>query len=92
MIPTIKQESKVFHPLAKFVTVEAIAQLLNLHPEQIYDIRCWPTVILVIGKGISTFISYADLPPIVEAQPPSDQDILCWRKRWKKKSVCFCRY
>ncbi len=33
---------------------------------------------------MSTFVSYADIPPIVGVEPPTPQDILCWRKRWKK--------
>ena len=37
-----------------------------------------------MGKGVSTFVSYADIPPIVGVESPNNQDILCWRKRWKK--------
>lgn len=77
-------KQKTLHPLARFVTKEAIALLLNLKLEDIYKIDCWRYVIHVVGKGVSTFVSYADLPPIVEAEPPTNRDFLCWRKRWEK--------
>lgn len=84
MIPISKPEAKAVHPLARFVTVEAIALLLNLNPHEIYRINCWRYVIHVVGKGVSTFVSYADIPPILDAEPPKPEDINCWRKRWRK--------
>lgn len=33
---------------------------------------------------MSTFVSYADIPPVVGVESPTPQDILCWRKRWQK--------
>ncbi|HEY9709309.1 MAG TPA: hypothetical protein V6D48_13985, partial [Oculatellaceae cyanobacterium] len=84
MISSSQPESKAVHHLARFVTKEAIALLLNLKPQKIYRIDCWRHVIHVVGKGVSTFVSYADLPPILGVEPPSPKDILCWRKRWKK--------
>ena len=84
MISSSQLESKAVHHLARFVTKEAIALLLNLKPHEIYRIDCWRHVIHVVGKGVSTFVSYADLPPILGVEPPSPQDFLCWRKRWKK--------
>jgi hypothetical protein len=32
-------------------------------------------------------VSYADLPPIVEAEPPKEQDFIWWRKRWRKNET-----
>lgn len=74
-------ESKTFHPLARFVTKEAIALLLNRKPEEIYRIDCWRHVIHVVGQGISRFISYTDLPPVLGVEPPTHLDIWRWRKR-----------
>ncbi len=84
MVSISQPESKPLHPQARFVTTEAIALLLQLKPEQIYRIDCWQYVIHVVGKGISTFVSYADLPPILGVKPPQPKDFLIWRKRWKK--------
>jgi hypothetical protein len=84
MLTNSQPESKPVHPLARFVTTEAIALKLKMKPEHIYSINCWRYVIHVVGKGISTFVSYADIPPIVGVKPPTAEDILCWRKRWKK--------
>ena len=84
MVATSEPKSKVVHPLARFITVEAIAHYLKLQPEDIYRIDCWRYVIHVVAKGVSTFVSYADIPPIVGVEPLTPQDILCWRKRWKK--------
>jgi hypothetical protein len=86
MISSSQPESKPVHHQARFVTKEAIALLLNLKPHEIYRIDCWRHVIHVVGKGVSTFVSYADLPPILGVEPPSPQDFLCWRKRWKKNN------
>lgn len=84
MISTLQPEATPTHPLARFVTKEAIALLLKIEVKKIKDIRCWPNVILVVAEGLSRFVSYADLPPILEAAPPSRQDFIRWRKRWQK--------
>ncbi len=84
MIPTPQPEATPVHRLARFVTKEAIALLLKIEVHQIKDIRCWPNVILVVAEGLSKFVSYADLPPILAVDPPTNQDFVCWRKRWKK--------
>lgn len=86
MISTQQLEAKTVHPLARFITKEAIALRLNLKTEEIYRISCWRYVIHIVGKGISTFVSYADLPPVTEVEPPSNRDFVCWRKRWKQKN------
>ncbi len=84
MVSTPEPRSRAVHPLARFVTREAIALLLNLKSEQIYRIDCWRYVIHVVGKGVSTLVSYADIPPILGVEPPNPEDFVCWRKRWKK--------
>lgn len=84
MISISKPVARAVHPLARFVSVEAIALLLNLQSQEIYRIDCWRYVIHVVGKGISTFVSYADIPPILDVEPPKAEDINCWRKRWQK--------
>ena len=42
-------------------------------------------MIHVVGQGVSKFVSYADLPPIVGVESPTDRDLIRWRKRWQKK-------
>lgn len=84
MIATQTTEAKSNHPLARFVTKEAIALCLNLQPEQIYKIDCWRYVIHVVGKGVSKFVSYADLPPILGVELPTNKDFFRWRKRFAK--------
>jgi hypothetical protein len=84
MIATTNTQAKSNHPLARFVTKDAIAALLNRKTEDIYRIDCWRYVIHVVGRGVSTFVSYADLPPILGVEPPTNQDFIRWRKRWQK--------
>lgn len=86
MIPIEKTEAKYIHPLARFVTPKAIALLLKVDIIQIKDIRCWPRMVLVVGRGFSKFVSYADLPPILTAEAPNNADIIRWRKRWRKNN------
>ncbi len=87
MVAAIKQESIVPHSQFRFVTVEAIARVLNVHPQHLKEIRCWANVILVVGEGISKFVSYADLPPILGVEPPATKDFLRWRQRWRKNKT-----
>lgn len=84
MIPILEAEAKYIHPLARFVTKEAIALLLKVDISQIREIRCWARVILVVGERLSKFVSYTDLPPILAVEPPNNADIIRWRKRWQK--------
>lgn len=84
MITGLQPESRSVHHLARFVTKESIAVHLNLNPDEIYRIDYWRYVIHVVGKGVSTFVSYADLPPILGVEPPTPKDFLTWRKRWKQ--------
>ena len=83
MIPKQNSEAKQINPLARFVTKEAVAKVLKVKPEQIRHIRLWPYIIDVVGVGISRFVSYADMPPILGVEPPTLQDCIRWRKRWR---------
>jgi hypothetical protein len=65
MIPKQNSEAKQINPLSRFVTKEAVAKVLKVKPEQIREIRCWAYVIHVVGVGLSRFVSYADMPPIL---------------------------
>ncbi len=91
MISTTQREATDLHPLARFVTKEGIALLLKLKPEEIYRIDCWRYVIHIVGKGVSTFISYADLPPILGVEPPTNQDFVRWRKRSSEQQTASPR-
>jgi hypothetical protein len=79
----LNYKSSTRHPLARFVTVETVSLLFNRSPDEIYRIECWQHIVYVHGKGLSRFVSYADFPPILEAEPPTPQDMVRWRKRWK---------
>jgi len=84
MITIIKQESKEVNPLSRFVTVEAMALLLNIDAAKIKEIRFWRYMILVVADGMSRFVSYAEVPPILGVAPPTVKDFIAWRKRWRK--------
>ncbi len=79
--------SQQVHPLARFVTPEAIALHLNIEVARIKEIRLWPNVILVVAQGLTRFVSYADMPPIIEVKAPQTQDFSRWRKRWNKSET-----
>ncbi|KJH73386.1 hypothetical protein [Aliterella atlantica] len=87
MISTLQPQSKYVHPLARFVSEEAIALILKVPVEKIREIRCWARVILVVGQGLSRFVSYADLPPVVGVEAPTRQDFTYWSKRWRKLKI-----
>jgi hypothetical protein len=85
-IPKINYKSLKLHPLARFVTEETIGLMFNLKEEEIYRIDCWQYVVYLHGKGISTFISYADFPPFIGVSQPQKADISLWKQRWRRKS------
>ena len=89
MIAIIKQESKDIHPLARFVTVEAVALLLRIEANSIKEIRLWGHMILVVANNLSRFVSYADFPPILGVNPPQTKDFTIWRKRWRTLKTNF---
>ena len=74
----------VTNPQSRFATKTAIAMHLKRSPDEIYKVNCWRYVVHVVGKKTSTFVSYADLPPIIGVALPNHRDVRAWRKRWKK--------
>ncbi len=76
--------STTANPQSRFVTKTAVALHLKRSPEEIYTINCWPYVVHIVAKKTSTFVSYADLPPIIGVALPNSRDVRAWRKRWKK--------
>ncbi len=81
----INHKSPVLHPLVRFVTEQTAAVLFNLEPDEIYRIDCWRHVVYVHGKGVSKFVSYADFPPNLDVEIPTNQDFVRWRKRWRNR-------
>lgn len=81
----INHKSPVLHPLVRFVTEETVALLFDLQPDEIYRIDCWRHVVYVHAKGVSKFVSYADFPPQIGVETPTNQDFVRWRKRWRKR-------
>lgn len=81
----INHKSPVLHPLVRFVTEETAALLFNLEPDEIYRIDCWRHVVYVHAKGVSKFVSYADFPPNLDVEIPTNQDFVRWRKRWRNR-------
>jgi hypothetical protein len=81
----INHKSPVLNSLIRFVTEETVALLFNLQPDEIYRIDCWRHVVYVHGKGVSKFVSYADFPPHIGVEAPTNQDFVRWRKRWKSR-------
>jgi hypothetical protein len=74
----------VTNPQSRFVTKAAVAMHLKRSIDEIYKVNCWRYVVHVVGKKTSTFVSYADLPPIIGVALPNHRDVRAWRKRWKK--------
>ena len=75
---------EISHIQKCFVSHEAIALLLKIKVEDIREVRPKRWSMHVIAKGISTFVSYADMPPIIKVRPLTHKDRLIWWKRWKK--------
>jgi hypothetical protein len=72
------------NPQSRFVTKAAVVMHLKRSTDEIYKVNCWRYVVHVVGKKTSTFVSYADLPPIIGVALPNHRDVRAWRKRWKK--------
>jgi hypothetical protein len=81
----IIHRSAIVHHLARFVTEETVALLFKIASEQIERIECWQYVVYVHGVGVSCFVSYADFPPILAVDAPTDRDFVRWRQRWRSK-------
>ncbi|OKH51406.1 hypothetical protein NIES2101_18695 [Calothrix sp. HK-06] len=84
-VSKIAYKSPFIHPLARFVTEEAIAMMFNIQIEEIKRIDCYCYVAYVHGANISRFISYADFPPPPVVGANFSQVFWRWRRRWKKR-------
>ena len=80
----IIHKSSVLHPLARFVTEETLTILFNISPNEIYRIECYRHVAYLHAKTISRFINYADFPPLLGLELPTNSDFSMWHKRWKR--------
>lgn len=80
----ILHKSLIVHPLARFVTEEAVSLMFNLSYDDIHVIQCWRYVVYIHAKGVSKIVSYADFPPILAVEPPQLSEFIKWRKRWRK--------
>ena len=81
----IAYKSSEIHPLARFVTEEAVCLKFNIKFEDIYIVECWQYIVYVHAKGVSKFVSYADFPPVIGVKPPSASEMAKWCRRWLKK-------
>ena len=81
----IYYKSSEIHPLARFVTEEAVCLKFKIKFEDIYLVECWQYIVYVHGKGLSKFVSYADFPPVIGVAPPTTSEATIWRRRWIKK-------
>jgi hypothetical protein len=48
--------------------------LLNIDAAKIKEIRLWRYIILVVADGMSRFVSYAEIPPILGVAPLTVKD------------------
>jgi len=81
MLTKFSRKSTPRNRLSRFVTKEAIARLLKIKVEQIYRFECWAHILYVHAEGMSRFVSYADLPPVVGEEAPSGVDFGYWKRR-----------
>jgi hypothetical protein len=79
-------QSESRHRLARFVTKETVALMFELKLEDIYRIECWRNIVYVHGRGVSRFVSYADFPPNLDAEFPTELDWKKWEKYWYRRS------
>ena len=85
MVANFSPKSTPVHPLSRFATKEAIARLLKIKVEQIYRIERWRHILYVHAQGMSRFVSYADLPPILGVESPKGVDFGYWKRRMASK-------
>ncbi len=81
----IVYKSSEIHPLARFVTEEAVCLKFDIKFEDIYTVQCWQHIVYVHGKGLSKFVSYADFPPVIGVNPPTASEMAKWCRRWLKQ-------
>ncbi len=74
----------ILHPLARFVTEEAVALKFNVKIEEIHRIELWDKLVYVYAGKLSRFVSYADFPPIVSEILPENLPVAYWGTRFRK--------
>jgi hypothetical protein len=84
------RESKIIHkrskqhPLARFITEEAVALKFNVKIEDIHRIELWDKLVYVYAGKLSRFVSYADFPPLVTEKKPTEFPVAYWSERLRK--------
>ncbi|NJL62283.1 MAG: hypothetical protein HC903_11155 [Methylacidiphilales bacterium] len=81
----ISYKSPLLHPLARFVTEEAVALMYGIDIEQIKRIDCYRHVVYIHATNLSRFVSYADFPPPPSVGTEFSQVFWRWRRRWRKR-------
>lgn len=81
----IIHRSPILHPLARFVSGDAIAIMFNIPVAEIERIECYHYMVYVHARHVSRFVSYADFPPMVNVQSPNLYDGWRWRRRWRRR-------
>lgn len=81
----ISYKSPFVHPLARFVTEEAVAMMFGITIEQIERVECCCYVVYVHAQNVSKFVSYADFPPPPVVGTQFSQVFWRWRRRWKRR-------
>ncbi len=81
----IIHRSPILHPLARFVSEDAIAIMFNIPVAEIERIECYRYMVYVHARHVSRFVSYADFPPMVNVPSPNLYDGWRWRKRWRRR-------
>ncbi|MBF2064635.1 MAG: hypothetical protein IGS39_09480 [Calothrix sp. C42_A2020_038] len=81
----IAYKSPYMHPLARFVTEEAVAIMFGIQIEQIQRVDCYCYMVYVHANHISKFVSYADFPPPPVVGANYSQVFWRWRRRWRKR-------
>jgi hypothetical protein len=86
----INHKSPILHPMANFVTEEAVAMMFGISIDQIQRIDCYRYMVYVHGANVSRFVSYADFPPPQTVDSLDSYTFYCWRKRWRRRwNSCF---
>jgi hypothetical protein len=81
----ITYKSPFLHPLARFVTEEAVSIMFSIDIDQIKRIDCYSHVVYVHATNISRFVSYADFPPPSSVGTQFSQVFWRWKRRWNSR-------
>ncbi len=81
----ISYKSPFLHPLARFVSEEAVSIMFGIDIGQIKRIDCYSHVVYVHATNLSRFVSYADFPPPPSVGTQFSHVFWRWRRRWRKR-------